>query len=220
MTKPRHRLAQAIGQKLNGVRTARGQTVPEMAKQVGVKQDLLEKVLFGDKIPHPVFAERLLGWLVENRSYEKSPRMKTVTRVAKSAGWQKHTFYLPPMLEKRIRKLCKETGYDFRSWIILAVERLVDHEPTILTYKEAMERVNNARLTAQLQENPALQDILTVEDELAVQIGAQVDKLQPVEMGNVVAPYTTHQLANTSVHDGPACDLEEVDFESRHEKLF
>lgn len=215
---PLSQLGLAIAEKLKRVVAGRGITQVAAARQWGVSQRCGEQVFTGKYIPSPELAERLVLWMYGGLSFEKAPKLKTVARVRPRDTWPQLMLRLPPKLLAKLKRFSKETGYAKIAVVQLALEYFLDGSPTLVTYREAMERVSKARLEQNLAANPFLTDILRGDEELAVTLGHH---MVPVEDRRAHL-YQTHvrQVANALVMDGPASPIACIpEEEDRYEEV-
>jgi hypothetical protein len=105
----------------------------------------------------------------------------------------------------KLRKTADAMGYSMSAFIYLAVERLLNHEPVLATYKEAIAQAEEARLVTDLEQVPELKTLLTADLELVKARGKKLvsaDRLRPD-----ISPHALEQLAETVFADGPATQV-------------
>jgi transcriptional regulator with XRE-family HTH domain len=156
-------LARAIGAKIQAVLKQRGESVRTLAHHLGMKFTKVRDYTYGYRVPGPAEAKRIEAWMTRRISYAKEKKFQPAHKRPNLEGWRKLTIRVPPMVWRRLRAQASRLNYPISAFCVLAVERLLDDEPTLLTIKDACRRVLDARMAWALEEAPALKNILQVE---------------------------------------------------------
>ena len=171
-------LAKVIGKKLLFVIKDRGVEWADAARQCGLGTNRFHYILQGAQVPDEREAQRIAGWLFEGKDYTEDPIPKTPAQVRKG----------------RTFKAAARLGLTQTGMIHLALERLLDNEPVMHTFKMAGDKLSQARVNDYMDAAPSLKLILEGDVELAVAMGAQL-----VEAKEKPKPMQTHQVLEVSI---------------------
>lgn len=203
---PEWKLHKAFVKKLQAIREAKGVTVAQMFKQLGISKRVGNSMLYHDReLPDKELQSRLIQWAFHNKSWENAPSLKLSRRWTRALAkkWPSRKVFFPPALWRRMVAKSKELGYSTEALIYLALDRLLNDEPTLVTLKQAIAEAEKARVSQVLSENPLLLEFLKSEVPLVKQI-AENTVVQNVEDVYEDVETGVERIANTYVEDGPA----------------
>lgn len=207
----RFRYVQPLALKLRRIAKAKGQTVGEVAKQIGVHKATVSAIFRGAKFPDYEVANRLRGWALENRKYKRlavssmsySPRYEPNPEL-----WSHIFLKLPKRIHQRLRAVALDWGVSQAVVIHLVLENLLSNEGLIKGWEAACHRVAKTRLEQALAEAPALQDILVCEEAWAATIGRragswdhEIAKVDPFPLEELDARTTLEGAAISPVYN-------------------
>jgi len=187
-------LAKVIGKKLLFVIRERDVDWADAARQCGLGTNRFHYILQGAQVPDEREAQRIAGWLFEGKDFTKDPLPKTPAQVRKGCGFKAVKGEIPTKLHDRMMKAAGRLGLTQNGIVHLALERLLDNEPVLNTFKLAGEKLSMARVNDYMDAAPSLKLILEGDVELAVAMGAQL-----VEAKEKPKPMQTHQVLDVSI---------------------
>ena len=187
-------LAKVIGKKLLFVIKDRGVEWADAARQCGLGTNRFHYILQGAQVPDEREAQRIAGWLFEGKDYTEDPIPKTPAQVRKGRTFKAVRGEIPNKLHDRMMKAAARLGLTQTGMIHLALERLLDNEPVMHTFKMAGDKLSQARVNDYMDAAPSLKLILEGDVELAVAMGAQLVKAREEPK-----PMQTHQVLGVSI---------------------
>jgi DNA-binding XRE family transcriptional regulator len=198
-------LVRAISNKIRLVAAQRGLTKSELAETLGVEDKVMSAIWNETALPGPELGLRLEKWLLDpSLTWKYRKRLKS-----KPAGtgkdqvahqWKKRQVWLPVDIAARLEAACTATGYSEEAFIQIAIARLLEHEPTMTTLKQAVDQVEKLLVQRAINNTPHLWAILEMDESV---IPAELPK-QRVDAEPNLSPLATSRIAETPVFDGPA----------------
>lgn len=208
LKKPRQRLralvefhpkAIELGEKLRAVREAIGASVNEACIATACHGNYYKACEAGRFLPSYEFRQRFIKWAWEYKTWEKAPTIPAAPKKPR-----KHKPVLlrvyDPDFYSRWELAARTSGFSMTAFAIVAIERLLEHEPTMVTIRQAVQKVEDARWQMILEANPDILDILKG-DPLQARFVHSTCSATPVrpEMGPGVL-----DVWNPKTNDGPS----------------
>lgn len=165
-------LAIAVAKRIDETRKVWGLSSSELANRIGAPLIVLRAILRGREFPGTEMAERLKLWMYEGADFSKTPLRETRKSYQPRKDWVRQKTVFPPDIIKRIRKQAYELGISPSAFLHLAAQRLLDHEPTLLSLKDAALQIEEARTYQALMEAPAITSILEGDKEYILKVAS------------------------------------------------
>lgn len=154
-----HPKAIELGEKLKAVREAIGASVNEACIALACHSSYYKSIEEGKLLPSHELRQRFIRWAWEYNTWEKHPTIPAVVRKPRD-----HKPVLLRVYDKdfyeRWRLAAQSCGFSMTAFAVVAIERLLEHEPTLVTIREAVSKVEDARWQMILEANPDILDIL------------------------------------------------------------
>ena len=198
-------LVRAVSSKVKLVAAQRGIERAELAATLGVQERIMDQVWNETALPGPELAYRIEQWFQDpSLTWKFRPRLKkraegTALQVRRNE-WVRRIIWLPVPLVARLESTCAATGYSDEAFIQIAVARLLEHEPTMTTLRDAVEELEKLLIQRAVNHNPHLWAILEMDESVIPTEMPSKLMDAPVE----VSPLGTVRIAETPVFDGPA----------------
>lgn len=175
-------LAAEIGRKIQALRKARGLKLEAAALHLGIGTQFLRYVESGRVLPTPELQARVIGVFYGGKSWQHAPTLRSSpTARPEETEWHRVHGWVSPATFERLNAFCRDTGYSRESAVTVALSRLLDTgAANIVTIREAIRAVEEARLAELLIRQPDLQRLLDADVQLAKALGLKVP-LEPVE---------------------------------------
>jgi hypothetical protein len=208
-------LAQALWEKIDHVRNYRKESMEEMAAHWGVDAKVAVAIRDGVAIGSPELHDRISKWMFERVSFRKARALKPRATQAKAERWPFVSIQIPPGLKFRVEQRAGQLNMSTDAFVHVALERLLQHEPTIVTIRQALDLAEGARVAHLMQASPALKDMLEAEVVVLDELGAVLDEYrEPTPERDAQAPFTLQQIHEAPMGQaGPATEV----FTSRDE---
>lgn len=221
-TNPLH---QAVVYKMKTICKKRGLTIDTMAKQLGVKPNLIRRIYRHGELPSPELARRFVLWAWEKVDFStaRSLRVREWYRYESGkAQWKWVKIPIPKKLYQRLLTHCQQTGFSFYTFALVALEYVASGHPPVTTLRAAIERAEAALLPELFLTNPYLLDIINGDLRLADMVWQNEETKRPgAKEGQVSVheyPRHIHQIAEKPVEDGPATSISQL-WRDRFEEL-
>jgi hypothetical protein len=101
---------------------------------------------------------------------------------------------------------CERLGCTISSFVHLAVQRLLDNEPTLVTLEQAVKEFEGARIEQLFEENPYVEQILRGSVAVAAQVKAKAKARSAEDSEPHRSPHHVRDFVQRPIVDGPATD--------------
>jgi DNA-binding XRE family transcriptional regulator len=193
-------LVKAVSNKVKLVAAQRELTRAQLAEQLGVAEHIMTAIYQETALPGPELGTRLLKWMLDpSLSWKHAPQLRTKTQSEKKPGWVKLFLWLPRDLNTKLELACSSTGYSREAFIQVAVTRLLEHEPTMTTLKQAIAEVEKLLVQRAVNDNPSLMTMLELDEAVIPEATGKTKRAVAEE-----EPLVTQQIAALPVFDGVA----------------
>ncbi len=199
----------ALGKRGKELREAAGLSTEALAKHIGATAIYVEKVESGKVHLTQEGAYRWVKACLGRETWRDAPNLRGIGDKADPGVIVRITLFDDEIIE-RWHAFAAATGSTLSAVARYALERLFDHEPTLLSIKEGVAIAEKMRAQALLESCPAYVAMLKADPALARIIGASGATWKPVnEEGKSFAP--TDMLAPSDPrNDGPATPIERL----------
>jgi len=177
-------LCAKLGARVLSVRTARGLTVTEAAKQLGMPTGAFPLLEEGRMVPAPWLQQRIKRWMWEGVSFEGHKHPKSYHAAAIGKKWLALRVMLEPALRERLRNEAGRIGLTSEELVAIAVDRLLNAPVVLSTLKVANDLIRRTQMVELLKYHPDLRAILEGDMELACKVaGPEVRPAPPEKNG-------------------------------------
>ena len=148
-----------LGEKLKAVREAIGASVNQACVALACHSNYYKACEEGRLLPSREFRQRFIRWAWAYNTWEKAPTIPAAPKKPQQAKVVALRVYSRDFYE-RWRLAAQSCGFSMTAFAMVAIERLLEHEPTMTTIKAAVKKVEDARWQMILEANPDILDIL------------------------------------------------------------
>lgn len=195
--------SKAIGKKFRQIREALGYSQAEFAVHLGCNYNTLKDIESLKIRPTNQLAMRFVWWCWGHGSWKDCPTLAIEGRQVKKQVARISVPFYDYDLYQRMRKTCVEMNCSGAAFIKVAVERLLNSEPTIVTIRQAVRAAEELRLQSIFEQNPAFIQILEG-DPLAAKLIHDTTPIQPMQH-HEEHPFGIAKVNSWNPeHDGPS----------------
>lgn len=207
-------LGRALGKKITQLREAAGLSLSQLATHIGATEKHLDMVERGKSFPTQEMAYRVYRAIFSRETWRDSPNLRGVGDKVEPGYDVRVKFYDEELL-KRWETFAASTGCTMSAVARYALERLFDHEPTLVTIKEGIEIAEKMRAQSLLEACSEYVTILRGDPLAAKLVAMKAQGWRAVgDESKALAIEELHRMTPAGA-DGPATPVETLREPSR-----